>query len=82
MDPAIELAQRKKLEAIREKLDGQRVAELLARLKDAALGTQNLMPLFIECVESDITLGEICDVLRGVPAPVLGGWGEYVAGGF
>jgi methylmalonyl-CoA mutase N-terminal domain/subunit len=28
------------------------------------------MPLFIECVEKDLTLGEICNTLRGV-------WGEY-----
>lgn len=38
-------------------------------------GTDNLMPLFIECVENDITLGEICNTLRSV-------WGEYVAEGF
>lgn len=30
---------------------------------------ENLMPLFIECVENDITLGEICNTLRGV-------WGD------
>ena len=30
------------------------------------------MPLSIECVENDITLGEICNPLREV-------WGEYVA---
>jgi methylmalonyl-CoA mutase N-terminal domain/subunit len=29
-----------------------------------------LLPIFIECVENDITLGEICTVLRGV-------FGEY-----
>ena len=51
------------------------VDELLGKLVDAAKGTQNLMPLFIECVENDITLGEICNTLRGV-------WGEYVAEGF
>jgi methylmalonyl-CoA mutase N-terminal domain/subunit len=28
------------------------------------------MPLFVEAVESNATLGEICDVLRQV-------WGEY-----
>jgi methylmalonyl-CoA mutase N-terminal domain/subunit len=28
------------------------------------------MPLFVAAVESDVTLGEICDVLRKV-------WGEY-----
>jgi methylmalonyl-CoA mutase N-terminal domain/subunit len=33
------------------------------------------MPLFIECVENDITLGEICTTLRRV-------WGEYQAPGF
>jgi len=27
---------------------------------------ENLKPLFIECVENDITLGEICNTLRGV----------------
>jgi len=31
--------------------------------------------LFIECVENDVTLGEICNALRGV-------WGEYEARGF
>ncbi|MBU4225822.1 MAG: methylmalonyl-CoA mutase family protein [Chloroflexi bacterium] len=42
---------------------------------EAAAEGHNLMPLFIECVENDITLGEICNTLRGV-------WGEYVAEGF
>jgi len=41
----------------------------------------NLTPFLIECVENDITLGEICNTLRSVPAPVRG-WGEYVAEGF
>lgn len=47
------------------------------------------MLLFIKCVsadglryENDITLGEICNTLRGVPALDLWGWGEYVAEGF
>jgi len=40
------------------------------------------MPLFIECVEHDITLGEICNTLRGVPAPMLFGGGVSVAEGF
>ena len=53
----------------------ERVDELLGKLMDAAKGTENLMPLFIECVENDITLGEICNTLRSV-------WGEYVAEGF
>ena len=75
VDPAIEAAARERLKALREKRD-QRLAEnLLAKLKVAAAGTENVMPLFIECVEHDITLGEICNTLRSV-------WGEYVAQGF
>jgi methylmalonyl-CoA mutase N-terminal domain/subunit len=75
VDPAIELAQRKKLEVIREKRDGSRVAGLLARLESAARGTENLVPLFVEMVENEITLGEICGILRNE-------WGEYEANGF
>ena len=75
VDPAIEAAARARLKALREGRNEKRVDELLGRLKSAALSTQNLLPLFIECVENDITLGEICNTLRGV-------WGEYVAEGF
>lgn len=75
VDPIIEVEARERLKKLRETRDKKRVDELLNQLKDAALGTRNLMPLFIECVENDITLGEICNTLRGV-------WGEYVAEGF
>jgi methylmalonyl-CoA mutase N-terminal domain/subunit len=75
VDPAIEIAQRAKLSELRETRDRRLVENLLERLKSAASGTENLMPLFIECVENDITLGEICNTLRVV-------WGEYVAEGF
>jgi methylmalonyl-CoA mutase N-terminal domain/subunit len=46
------------------------VNDLLGHLESAARGTENLMPLFVACVEHDVTLGEICGVLRGV-------FGEY-----
>ena len=58
-----------------ETRDQRRVEELLGTLKSAATGTENLMPIIIESVENDITLGEICGALRVV-------WGEYVAEGF
>jgi methylmalonyl-CoA mutase N-terminal domain/subunit len=75
VDPVIEMGQKAKLAELRENRD-QRVAEqLLEKLKSAASGTENLMPIFIECVEHDITLGEICNTLRVV-------WGEYVAEAF
>jgi methylmalonyl-CoA mutase N-terminal domain/subunit len=75
VDPAIEAAARERLKKLRESRDQKTVDGLLGKLKAAASGTENLMPLFIECVENDITLGEICNTLRGV-------WGEYVAEGF
>ena len=75
VDPAIELGQKAKLRELRETRDQRLAEELLEKLKSAASGTENLMPLFIECVENDITLGEICNTLRVV-------WGEYVAEGF
>lgn len=70
VDPAIEQAQRARLVAIRQRRDGERVNELLGHLDSAARRQENLVPLFIECVENDITLGEICNALRAV-------WGEY-----
>jgi methylmalonyl-CoA mutase N-terminal domain/subunit len=70
VDPAIEQSQRSRLNTLRARRDANRVSELLARLETTARSSENLMPLFVECVENDITLGEICRVLRGV-------WGEY-----
>jgi methylmalonyl-CoA mutase N-terminal domain/subunit len=70
VDPAIEQAQRVQLSELRAKRDNGRVQELLGRLERAARSSENLMPLFITCVENDATLGEICGVLRSV-------WGEY-----
>ena len=70
VDPAIEAAQRERLARLRAERNNDRVRELLAHLETAARGTDNLMPLFITCVENDVTLGEICGVLRSV-------FGEY-----
>jgi methylmalonyl-CoA mutase N-terminal domain/subunit len=75
IDPTIELGQKAKLKELRETRDQGIVEQLLEKLKSAAGGTENLMPLFIECVENNITLGEICNTLRVI-------WGEYVAEGF
>ena len=70
VDPAIERAQCERLQALRQRRDPQRVAGLLSRLEEAARGQENLMPLLIECVEADLTLGELCGLLRRT-------WGEY-----
>jgi methylmalonyl-CoA mutase N-terminal domain/subunit len=70
VDPAIEAGQRERLAQLRRRRDGERMSALLAQIESAAQGDENLMPLFITAVENDVTLGEICGVLRGV-------WGEY-----
>ncbi|MCC7117568.1 MAG: methylmalonyl-CoA mutase family protein [Anaerolineales bacterium] len=75
VDPAIEFGQKECLRQLRASRDQSTAATLLDQLTRAAKGSENLMPLFIECVEHDLTLGEICNALRAV-------WGEYVAEGF
>ena len=62
--------QRKRLDDLRNDRDEARAQQLLEQLGEAAEGTDNLVPNMIECVENDVTLGEICHVLRGL-------WGEY-----
>ncbi len=70
VDPAIEQAQRDRLADLRASRDNAKVAELRGRLDTAARGSENLLPLLVECVEHEVTLGEICHTLRGV-------FGEY-----
>jgi methylmalonyl-CoA mutase N-terminal domain/subunit len=70
VDPAVELGQRQRLAELRLRRDAAHASELLARLEGAARSSENMMPLLIECVENDLTLGEICRVLREA-------WGEY-----
>ncbi len=70
VDPSIEVDQCQRLAELRKRRDQTRVHEMLTQLETAAHGDENLMPVFIESVENDVTLGEICKTLRQV-------WGEY-----
>ena len=70
VDPQIEAMQRVRLAAIREQRDEGKTSELLSQLGSTARSKNNLMPIFLTCVENDITLGEICNLLRKI-------WGEY-----
>ncbi len=70
VDPVIEQAQRERLAELRRRRDPVRASEILSQLEMAARHEDNLLPLFIESVENDLTLGEICNTLRDV-------WGEY-----
>ncbi|MGQ9573341.1 MAG: acyl-CoA mutase large subunit family protein [Dehalococcoidia bacterium] len=66
VDPAVAERQLQRLNQVRSSRDQAKVGELLARLEEVAASDQNTMPIFIECVENYVTLGEICNVLRKV----------------
>jgi methylmalonyl-CoA mutase N-terminal domain/subunit len=70
VDPAVRDLQLKKIASLRSGRDNGRVEKILADLRSAAGGSENLMPYFIEAVKCYATLGEICDALREV-------FGEY-----
>ena len=70
IDPLLEQRQRERLARLRRERDNARVEQLLGHLEQAASSTDNLVPVLIDCVEAEVTLGEICRVLRNV-------WGEY-----
>jgi methylmalonyl-CoA mutase N-terminal domain/subunit len=66
LDAAVARRQIDRLKGVRARRDGARVQALLTRLEEAARSDANLIPVFIECAESYVTLGEICSVLRRV----------------
>ncbi len=70
VDATIEQTQSRRLASLRQNRDGQKTAELLSLLERTARGSENLMPIFIQCVENNITLGEITGLLKSL-------WGEY-----
>jgi methylmalonyl-CoA mutase, N-terminal domain len=65
VDQRVTEAQLHKLAALRRRRDNDRVAAVLERLREAARGTTNLVPIIVEAVECYATLGEISDALRG-----------------
>jgi len=66
VDPAEAEKQAKRLTELKAKRDGGKVDKALGALKEVASGTENTMPAILDCVEAYATLGEVCDVLRGV----------------
>jgi methylmalonyl-CoA mutase N-terminal domain/subunit len=70
MDPEGERRQLERLARVRRERDNVAVEERLSALRDAAQGTQNLMPYILDAVRAHGTLGEICGLLREV-------FGEY-----
>jgi methylmalonyl-CoA mutase N-terminal domain/subunit len=70
IDPAAERDQVERLRALRERRNGPKAASTLAALTAAAKEDRNLMPPILDCVRTEVTLGEISDGLRSV-------YGEY-----
>jgi len=70
IDPAIEQQQIERVRAVRSRRNSSVTEATLAKLEDAARGTENLLPRILECVEAEATVGEISDRFRKV-------WGEY-----
>ncbi len=66
MDPNGEQRQNARLQELRRTRDNEKVGATLAALREAARGTQNLMPCILEAVKAYATLGEITDVFREV----------------
>ena len=70
--PEVEKKQKEKLEEIRKTRNTSRVEATLGDLEKAAEGEENIMPYIVEAVRHYASIGEICDVMRGV-------FGEYKA---
>jgi len=70
MDPEGERRQRARLTKIRAERDNELLQRRLDGLRQAAQGSENVMPHILGAVRAYGTLGEICDVLREV-------FGEY-----
>jgi methylmalonyl-CoA mutase, N-terminal domain len=70
IDPQIERDQIERVRAVRDRRDTDRAVSAVLALQSAAAGTENLLPRILECVECEVTVGEISHALRKV-------WGEY-----
>jgi methylmalonyl-CoA mutase N-terminal domain/subunit len=66
VDPALEQVQIDRLRAVKARRDAGEVERTLNALRAAAEGRTNLMPPLIDCARAYASVGEMCDVLRGV----------------
>ncbi|MFQ5878677.1 MAG: methylmalonyl-CoA mutase [Dehalococcoidia bacterium] len=69
VDPKVARRQVERLQQVRARRDSAKAQALLHELEEAAADSTNTMDIFLECVESYVTVGEICQTLRRV-------WGE------
>ncbi|MDQ3875644.1 MAG: methylmalonyl-CoA mutase family protein [Actinomycetota bacterium] len=64
IDPALERKQVDRVRAVRARRDSAAVEVALARLKEASLRDENVMPSIVGAARAYATLGEMCDALR------------------
>ena len=72
VDPEIEKIQLARLVGIKKERDNLKVQETLKQIEKTANSDENLMSAILDAVKAYATLGEVCNVLRGV-------FGEYTA---
>ena len=66
VDESIRVRRAKGLSEVRARRDSAGTDSLLETLRSTAEGEENLFPSVLACVEGDVTLGEICEVLESV----------------
>jgi methylmalonyl-CoA mutase, N-terminal domain len=64
IDPEAERHQLERTARVRAERDGRAAESALARVREAAGGTENLLPPMREALRVRCTIGELCDVLR------------------
>ena len=70
VDDEVNVRRRETVHRLREERDAKAAASALSALRQAALGSGNLLPWIVDAVRALCTVGEISDCLRGV-------FGEY-----
>jgi len=70
IDESLEPKQVERLRALRARRDQAKWQAALKQVEDTARGTGNLMPVIIEAIEANATVGEVSDAMRRV-------YGEY-----
>jgi methylmalonyl-CoA mutase N-terminal domain/subunit len=66
VDPEVAKQQTERLRRVRKERDATLAKRCLAQLEEVARGSENTLPVTLECVEAYCTLGEMCDVFRRV----------------
>ena len=66
VDPVVRRARAAEVEVVRRGRDATRATGALDRLRAAAASSDNLVPHVLECVERELTVGEICAALEEV----------------